>query len=134
MLEQNFIDYYQGAYKPTLRINFNSRRYLIKFKEIITAIKDGTIETFSFSSFEGITILGIKDLILRKQSKKLLIPERITMICNSNSEKPVFIWCLNSEEWWHCEGLIEGLIESNEIGHQYLFDEELLIELYLATV
>lgn len=84
MLEQNFIDYYQGAYKPTLRINFNSRRYLIKFKEIITAIKDGTIETFSFSSFEGITILGIKDLILRKQSKKLLIPERITMICNSN--------------------------------------------------
>lgn len=134
MLEQNFIDYYQGAYKPTLRINFNSRSYLTKFKDIVTCLKDGKIQEFSFLNFEGINILGMKDLILKNHSKKFLIPQKITKISSSNLEKPVFIWCLNSEEWWHCEGLIEGLIESDKIGHQYLLDEEMLIELYLTKI
>lgn len=124
------VDYYEGSYGPTIRIDTFSIQQLIDLRGIISKLKDGIIDEFNIRNINGISITGMKDLILKRKIKKRFFHKKI----KQTKDGLIFIWELTSEQWWHCEGLIDGLIDANNPGHQYLLEDEVVIEFCFMEV
>lgn len=129
--EKIIVDYYQGAYGPTIYIETHSIDDLIQIKHMIKSIRNGEINEVSFETLKNVVITGFSDLLIRKNSNKKK-HEHCIRILDNYGEGKVFLWVQTDDELEGCEFLIDGLIEGNSNGHQYLIEEELLvIELYL---
>lgn len=123
------VDYYQGAYGPTIRIDIQEPERLRQFRGVITGLASEELRECRLHCIDGVVLTGIDDLILRKESgSKRLYREKNNP--GNGPEQPVFIWELGSADWWHCEGLIDGLMEELTPGHQYLAEYDgMIIEL-----
>ncbi|NSW84525.1 MAG: hypothetical protein HPY90_15065 [Syntrophothermus sp.] len=121
------IDYYQSSYGPSIMIKTNSIDHLIELKEIMSKLKHKIIPEYCLSNMANAHIMGMKDLIMKIKTK-VQPNKKITEFKDGNQ---ILQWLININDLEYYEGLIDGLIESNKPGHQYLTNEgdNVLIEL-----
>ena len=116
------VDYYDGAYGATIRIDGQVREALIKVRKIFADLAEGKIDQISLREVEAVTMKGIEDLCLRsvpegKESRKTL------ELVGGSLGHALFRWSRSPSGWQVCVELIEPLIERAKPGHQYLTAE-----------
>ena len=125
---KTIIDYYVGAYGPTLRIDVQMFDWLLFFRNYIIQLIEDKINYIDFINFQNIDVTNIYSFTLYKTHKSIY-----PSIYKSNDKKNnlIFKWYLTSDQLFHITGLIDKLLEDENSGHQYLTNEEegLLIEL-----
>lgn len=120
------VDYYDGAYGPTLRVDIQALDDLLRIKGLFLELAESKRVTVDFLQLDSIRATGIKKLILRriKEGAKL---EKALELKPSERGDVVFHWTLPSRGWRRCaglvDGLIDGLIKGKGPGHQYLTEE-----------
>lgn len=123
------IDYYIGAFGPTIRIETNSKKALYKIRDSITKLKDSRIHEYSLLNYEYMKVTGVNDIIMKRVAMNP--PYHEVEIIENKDDKPIFLWYQTVESLDRIEGLIDGLIDSDSASHQYLTSERnnVLIEL-----
>lgn len=127
------VDYYDGAYGPTIRIDTKSMGELIRVKEILSrlVLTDREVDISTIDSF---TLRGFESLILKRVPLESMSDKNLERTQHGNI---VFEWAMTSKGWERCVGLIEGLMTHNAPAHQYLTREGLddaLIELAFLEI
>lgn len=125
------VDYYEGAYGPTIRLNAISIESLTQIRDFFLELAAAKVSEASFDELGSVKVIGIKALVLKfvpesKEQKKTLKLVQVT------SEGPIFHWSRSSEGWMDCAGLVDGLLEHQGPAHQYLTNEavdDALVEL-----
>ena len=126
-MEKIIIAHYMGAYGPTVRIDVHTMQWLVALKDIIAKLADGIIDKIDFCQLENAEISDINTFVLKKSDKNAC-----SEIAFSDNENGFDIkWSENVSQLNLISGLIDGLINADSSGHQYLADEEngLLVEL-----
>lgn len=116
------IDYYHGAYGPTIRIDVRSLENLLKIKHTFLMLAQAKMSEVNFHQVGAVEMTGMESLNLKLISGKTL-REKTLVLVNTTVYGPVFEWSRCSAGWIKCSGLIDGLINLNSPGHQYLTDE-----------
>lgn len=116
MTNRVVVDYYVGAYGPTLMVIVKSKEELLYIQEIFSAL--GNQKTaFNIEDLEKTELKGFKTIHLKQTPKKHSNGLRIV---DNTSEGPVLLWELSALEWRECAELLESL---DKYGHQYLTTE-----------
>ena len=114
------IDFYHGAYGPTIRIgvlNLESARELWK---IFKALAQGDLREVKLEKMPQTTVVGLRSFVLE------LIPDEAEdekKLSLSNDREPSVRWKGSDEGWAVCAGLVEFFVENDLSGHQYLTEE-----------
>ena len=112
-----YIVYYAGAYGNTIRIATRSENWIRLLKENVINVLEGNTNSFDICKMPYIKCFeSISSLLLLKVGKSK--PPCIILECID--QKNYFRWEQNSKELEHLLGLIDGLLDSNTPGHQYL--------------
>lgn len=121
--EDIVVDYYQGAYGPTIRIDIQTLENLLKVREIFARMANATDETRNFFELGDVTVSGLSALILRSTVKEKEGEKKLQAM-EGGQEGPAFLWTMTPNGWSRSAGLIDGIIESvSPGGHQYLTQE-----------
>ena len=116
------VDFYPGAYGPTLIIITKELDELFIIKTFLRELHEGIKEKFSLGDCGEFSISGVDDVVLKLSERN-----RIRV------EKGVLIWEYDKEAWESCWFLVDKLAEGSG-GHQYLEiyedgREDIIIEL-----
>ena len=116
------IDYYQGAYGPTILIDTVSRQELETIRQIFVDLAQGNINLVNLVNMSGVIATGLDALILRRlnsgrQGHKCLELKK------NKSGTIEFLWSLPPVEWWARVNLMDGFTDAP--GHHYLTDEDI---------
>jgi hypothetical protein len=121
------IDYYVGAYGPTIRINVNTLDGLAIVRDTFKTLATGARSVIRISNGPNFRLSGFSYLELRtgktgdgKHLRKM-----------ESADDAGFVWELDPHGWSDCLALVGGLFQSNS-GHQYLTREKVddaLVEL-----
>jgi hypothetical protein len=119
MSERIAVDLYDGAYGPTLRIDVGERTALQFLRDALKGMAEGTVpafdivpgDRFELSGIGGVHLAVAKDDGFEGLRRK------------TRGATPTFTWNLEKDEWRRCLALIDGLLEANGPGHQYLTTE-----------
>ena len=116
------LDFYQGAYGPTIRIDVQDVASLIKIKELFLELAISARKKTDLAELPWIKASGLRQLVLTQA------PEREGCVKNLALRKDkdgsiALEWSLSSSGWKRCAGLIDGLIRLNSPAHQYLTEE-----------
>lgn len=120
------VDFYQGAYGPTIRIDIQNAEWLKLFKESIIQLKNKAISELDLLGLHGVDKGDISEL-------KLLVglnPSLVLISPTQTGNHASFRWTINAETIKNIMSAIDSFIRSNKSGHFYLYEEdEFLIEL-----
>lgn len=119
MLNLIKVDYYKGAYGPTIRIGLSSKEALIKMKEILQKLASGSVSECRFHELPFVKKIGLQELHLKLTPK---FSDKTVEIAKEKKDKTVFYWTNSLEGWARCMGLLDGFMEDIP-SHQYLSDE-----------
>jgi hypothetical protein len=108
------LDFYDGAYGPTLRVGIPSRRLLEKVEDVLRSLIQGraTEVHLAGASFVLAGNVATFDLTLGGGGNSKVLRLR---------RGASFIWTNSVDGWQHCLDLLEGF--RDEAGHQYLTAE-----------
>ena len=127
------LDYYEGAYGPTLRFYAREPALLHSLREVFLALAEGKAHEFHLNDMQFVRPLSsVGALVLRIASNEEISGEYLRIESRPSQGVSVF-WSGPTEYWQRCVGLIEGMINfAPKPCHQY-FNEEVaddaLIEL-----
>jgi len=119
-----FVDFYPGAYGPTLIIIIDEIEELVFFKTLISKLCNNNTNRLSLHEYEKFNISGISDLVLEvsnnRHSEIKVTKERIVLYGTKDT-------------WETCCCLVDALIKTSS-GHQYFeryfeYDEDIVVEL-----
>jgi len=113
------IDYYKGAFGPTIRIDTLSTEALILMKDSLHELASGKVSEHKFHELPFVELSGLQEFYLK------LIPKQRTKtveIVKSEKDKTAFYWSNSLEGWDQCAGLLDGITETVP-SHQYLSEE-----------
>ena len=116
------IDYYQGAYGPTIRMDVHSAEGLVALRNILHALAAGGTRERRFHQLSFVELIEIYDIILtcvRTRRNKTVVAER-----KQEGDKMIFHWSNTLEGWSQCAELLDG-ISGTKPAHQYLSQEGL---------
>lgn len=116
------IDYYQGAYGPTIRIDIQTMQSLVTIKNIFLQLAESKKKATDLVTVESVHATGVDQLILKDVSPNQERAKKLQRE-KDNTKTVTFYWSMSRPGWQRCAGLIDGLIESQRAGHQYLTDE-----------
>jgi hypothetical protein len=125
------LDYYEGAYGPTIRIDVKSKDTLKKLKNLFLELAGPEEKTINMAEMNGVSTLELKKLILRRTSDSKELGKKLMPLSCSSSEH-AFEWVMTAREWGKAATLVDGLLDYNMPGHQYLTHEgvdDILVEL-----
>ena len=125
------VDYYEGAYGPTIRIDAQTLDDLNKIKSMFVELAQTRRSVINFLDVVGVHTTGLDQFTLERvettdEFGKSLKHQR------SELAGVGFVWSLPANGWKRCAGLIDGLIEYNRPSHQYLTKEgvdDVIVEL-----
>ena len=123
--------YYQGAYGPTVRIDIQTMEDLIKVRNIFSRLSQKIDDKINLAACENIKSIGVDKFVMVIVPKGPLAKKKLHLV-NKKEKASEFLWQLSSEDCETIDGLIEGLVEDNTPGHQYLSEEgidDALVEL-----
>ena len=120
------ISYYEGAYGPTIRIDVLTKTWLEFLKQCIYQLICEELNGLEIVSMGNIEINdGLKSLVLKKVHNE----QRFKV---KESNENCFIWLQDTDELITLVGLINGLLDSDQAGHQYLTNEGSCVLIVLA--
>lgn len=120
------VDFYQGAYGPTIRIDIQNFEWLKLFKESVIQLRNSSISELDLLRLHDVEKEDISELKLLMGLNTSLVLISPTQTGNHTS----FRWTINAEAIKNMVSAIDSLIKSNKSGHFYLYDEDdFLIEL-----
>ncbi len=121
-MDKNIIvDYYQGAYGPTLRIDIVSLDDLSKIKNLFVDLSKSIDHQVDLTKFENAIATGLNSLILQSSSKIEKNQKKLTQIHQGNNIN--FLWKTSPQDWARIVSLVQQLIDVKRPGHQYLTEE-----------
>ena len=119
------IDFYQGSYGPTIRIDVQDIEWLKLLKKSFAQLTSKNISELDLLSLNGVEkdeINGFKIAIGSSTN--------LSMFSNEQFERyPSFLWTINVECIKRTIGAIDWFLENNKAGHYYLYEDEIDIEL-----
>ena len=119
------VDFYQGAYGPTIRIDIQDPNWFRFFKDSISLLERKIINDLDLLKLEGVEQDEISGLKLEWGSKSSL-----SMIAPVQSgDYPSFLWIVNADDLKNIVNAIDRFMRSDKPGHYYLYDDDFLIEL-----
>ena len=125
------LDYYEGAYGPTIRIDVQSHMALTIIKDLFLQLAESKKTMIDLVQIDSVKAIGLNALLLKgvpdnQEPDKKLVLSSHTVTGN------FFEWTMSLRNWKRAAGLIDGLLEYNRPGHQYLTEEAIddaLVEL-----
>ena len=115
-----FVDYYLSAYGPTIRIATRNRHWLVALKKQIMDLSNGNLDSIDVCKFS--------DTKCSETINELILIKGINCSVSCVTAKDLFrqtnfIWVQDESGIETILGLIDGLIVSDQSGHQYLTNE-----------
>jgi len=121
------IDFYEGAYGPTIRIDIQQREWLDVFEDSIIKLESEEIPEFDVLSLSGVRKNEIGGLKLKLGSSAEIIE---ASSLNTQEKYPGFDWIVDAETIGFLIDAIDSLRSIDRAGHYYFHeDDEILIEL-----
>ena len=125
------VDYYDGAYGPTLRIDVPSREMLDWLKSLFADLAGGAHGQADLIHPDRVraTSAIARILLLRDASVR---PGQRTLHLTGTPEKIEIRWAGPPAYWSRCSALVDGIVAAGRAGHQYLTEEavdDALVEL-----
>ncbi len=120
------IDFYDGAYGPTIRVDVQAPAWLTLLKNLLIQIKNKKIAELDLLSLEGVEPYSISGLKLN-----LGLTSSLSLLSPVKSEKYAsFQWTVGDEDIEFMISAINRLIHNNEPGHYYFNEQgDFLVEL-----
>ncbi len=120
------VDFYQGAYGPTLRIDVQDASWLKAFQSHMAQLANRNITEFDLLHLDGVEKGEISGLRFR-----LDFESSLTIVTPKQTGKyESFLWTLDMESIERITDVVDRFLESNRPGHYYLYDEDqTLVEL-----
>ena len=125
------IDFYDGAYGPTIRIAAKSAEYLSAIRNVFVKLAESKNYTFDLAELKNAKTIRLNQLILNCIPENQETKKKLFLISN-NKTGADFKWAMASQSWEKVVDLIDGLLNRGSSGHQYLTREgvdDALIEL-----
>ncbi|MBL8896515.1 MAG: hypothetical protein JNM84_02755 [Planctomycetes bacterium] len=110
------LDYYEGAYGPTIRFAFRSLEELKALREMMRRLAAGEAREVALHELGCLSVSHLEALTLAVVDVEARVSLR-------RWQGESYLWVNTREGWEICCGLVDGLIQANEPGHQYLTDE-----------
>ena len=119
--EDVYVNFYQGAYGPTIIIALKSQESLLQFVELIKALKSNCVDRFDFLKLKGVRCNSISSFIFRNKEASRYGCFKLK---NKNEIQPTFEWIYKTSGWQEVYYFIEGLVENDGAAHAYLAQEQ----------
>lgn len=117
------VAYYEGAYGPTIRVDSQVWEDLVAIRDVFGRLAaSDSEEEEEFCHALACDLKAVEALTLRavrRRSGKAL--QRV----GEGSKGYPFTWVNTCEDWQECVAKVDGLLEQNRPGHQYLTREGL---------
>jgi hypothetical protein len=112
------LDFYDGSYGPTLRIDIPSRELLETFRGALQRLAEKRTNEMRLTDADFIRAGNVValDLVLQEQPKKQHRSKTLQLHQGAR-----FLWSNSADGWQHCVDLLDGFTE--QPGHQYLTAE-----------
>jgi hypothetical protein len=123
------VDFYEGAYGPTIRIDMRTREDLLVLDELFGNLASDVDKEFDLARSTRFRLGSIVSLSLRSVAKQ---PPTALEVSYTTPAGASFRWSNNCDEWRDCKAKVEALLASALPGHQYLTAEgrdDALVEL-----
>ena len=114
------MEYYQGAYGPTLIVLLNSPQDGMHFKSIFLELAQGNVREAKFSQTDFLRLENVKDVTLQVTAQP---KEKKSLTRINDADEIAFNWSQTQDGWIRSVGLLDGLITADTPGHQYLTSE-----------
>jgi len=115
------IDYYPGAWGPTIRIAAQDRAGLLAFKRVLLEAARTEGYQRDLLSTLNIRAVGIDSLLVKTISSGQDPPMSLRRL--PDAKTTAFEWRLSSNNWEVQAELVDGLLAQDLPGHQYLTEE-----------
>jgi hypothetical protein len=123
MLEANedrvVVDYYAGAYGPTIRVAINSLEHLKSIRDLFASLAAGQLKSVKLSDVIAAKVSGMKSLHLERIFEERVLSKSLAVV-GHQAEGPEFVWSQSALGWIECAELINSIVKNNRPGHQYL--------------
>lgn len=116
------LDYYDGAYGPTIRIDVQSIETLVRIKNLFLQLAESRGYPVNLAEINNVKAIRLNQLILSWVPDDQHAKKKLTLASNSMTGA-VFEWTMSSDSWKRAAGLVDGLLERGSSGHQYLTQE-----------
>jgi hypothetical protein len=114
------VDFYDGAYGPTIRIDANTLEDLNRIKSVFLNLAEQGHE-INLLDLIGASVSGVDRLTLKRVE---VSEEQTKSLKRKGSRLGIeFVWSLSAKGWQRRAGLVDGLINFNRPSHQYLTEE-----------
>ena len=110
------MDCYAGAYGVTIRFDAESLDDLRTLGEAFRRLSMGETNEVALHRLEGLRVSNLEGLTISVVGVE---PDISLRLLNGRT----YLWLNTREGWERCYGLVDGLIEYNRPGHQYLTNE-----------
>ncbi len=114
------VDFYPGAYGPTIRINLNTQQQLQAFLDNLRSLASNEGVIIALEQLPNFALSGIGSFVFRTVSSTPELPKHLTV---SGDQNPLIIWKQTRTGWKRAADLIDVFTTSDEPGHHYLTDE-----------
>src|SRR4030043_782599 len=92
------LDYYDGAYGPTIRIDVQSVGTLTRIKDFFLQLADSTIDKINLTEIEGVRTIGLNQFILKWVPDNQESKKRLILVSNAKANV-IFEWTMSSKSW-----------------------------------
>lgn len=116
------IKYYIGAYGPTILIKVSSEDDLHYLHGLFKGLSRYDYDEISLSKNDRFVLSNMEDLMLKTLKKNKPCEKNLYMTKGTYSSQD-FIWALDTDGWYDCLGLMEGLMKGSGKGHHYFTSE-----------
>ena len=125
-----FVDLYEGAHGLTLRLHTQSGKGLATLRELFSKLSE-TATTRDVAAVPGIYIARPLKLILESRPGASDFGRTFRLV-GYEGDVPSFCWTKSPEGWTDSLGLVEGVLNAERPGGQYLTSggvDDALVEL-----
>ncbi len=123
------IDFYPGAYGPTVRIDVQSLDQLVQLREHFRSLAESRVHEIRLHEMAEVQTIGLTALTLITVQKGQEGSKTFERLSGRDVQ---FRWARSPEGWADCLARIDRLVEEKKAGHQYLTNEgidDALVEL-----
>jgi len=114
------VDFYHGAYGPTIRIVLTTRQQLQVFLDTLRTLASSEGVIIALEQLPNFVLSGIRSFVFQTVPSTPELPKHLTVLGGQN---PSVIWKQTHTDWKRAADLIEVFTTSDESGHHYLTDE-----------
>ncbi|MCI0398472.1 MAG: hypothetical protein L0332_35285 [Chloroflexi bacterium] len=112
------VEYYQGAYGPTIRMAPTTLESLRRLRDFFLDLAEGRQEV-ELEDLGPARMVGIQSLSFRLGTRES--PLGGTLQGRRQTATGLeFVWTNSAQEWMDCADMVDNMIVGGEPGHQYL--------------